>query len=105
MELLNGLSLRQEIAARGPLPLDEVQRIIGPLCGALQLAHDQGVLHRDLKPANIVAHDFGGGTRTHKLVDFGLVLDQSSESTRLTSANQFVGTFTYAAPEQHRRRG
>jgi serine/threonine protein kinase len=100
MELLNGLSLRQEIAARGPLPLDEVQGIIGPLCGALQLAHDQGVLHRDLKPANIVAHDFGGGTRTHKLVDFGLVLDQSSESTRLTSANQFVGTFTYAAPEQ-----
>ena len=43
-----------------------------PLCGALQLAHERGVLHRDLKPANIVAHDFGGGTRIHKIVDFGL---------------------------------
>ena len=100
MELLNGNSLRQEIMTRGPLPLDEVQQIIAPLCGALQLAHDQGILHRDLKPANIVAHDFGGGTRAHKIVDFGLVRELSSDSTRLTGAHQFVGTFTYAAPEQ-----
>jgi serine/threonine protein kinase len=100
MELLNGRSLRQEIAARGVLPIDEVQAIVGPLCGALQLAHDQGLLHRDLKPANIVAHDFGGGTRTHKIVDFGLVRVQSSDATKLTAADQFVGTFTYAAPEQ-----
>jgi serine/threonine protein kinase len=100
MELLNGNSLRQEIMKRGPLPLDEVQEIIAPLCGALQLAHDQGILHRDLKPANIVAHDFGGGTRTHKIVDFGLVRELTSDSTRLTGAHQFVGTFTYAAPEQ-----
>lgn len=100
MELLNGLSLRDDIAARGPLPLTEVQQIIAPLCGALQLAHDHGILHRDLKPANIVAHDFGGGTRVHKIVDFGLVRELSSESTRLTGAHQFIGTFTYAAPEQ-----
>ena len=100
MELLNGRSLREEIAARGRLPLHEVQSIIVPLCGALQLAHDQGILHRDLKPGNIVAHDFGGGTKTHKIVDFGLVRDLSSDSTRLTGAHQFLGTFTYAAPEQ-----
>jgi serine/threonine protein kinase len=100
MELLNGRSLRQEMAARGPLPLHEVQSIVVPLCGALQLAHDQGILHRDLKPANIVAHDFGGGTTTHKIVDFGLVRHISSDSTRLTGAHEFVGTFAYAAPEQ-----
>jgi serine/threonine protein kinase len=40
MEMLNGRSLRQEIIDRGPLPLDEVQSIMGPLYGALQLAHD-----------------------------------------------------------------
>ena len=100
MELLNGRSLRQEIGMRGRLPVEEVQTIIGPLCGALQLAHDQGVLHRDLKPANIVAHDFGGGARVHKIVDFGLVRVQTSDSTRLTGAHQFVGTFAYASPEQ-----
>jgi serine/threonine protein kinase len=100
MELLNGRSLRQEVGARGALPLEEVQRILLPICNALQLAHDHGILHRDLKPANIVAHDFGGGLRAHKIVDFGLVRDLRSDSTRLTAANLFVGTFTYAAPEQ-----
>jgi serine/threonine-protein kinase len=100
MELLNGRSLRQEIAARGPLPIAEVQAIVAPLCGALQLAHDQGLLHRDLKPANIVAHDFGGGMRVHKIVDFGLVRTMTSDSTRITGAHQFVGTVSYAPPEQ-----
>jgi serine/threonine protein kinase len=77
-----------------------VQQILAPLCDALQLAHDSGNLHRDLKPANIVAHDFGGGTRAHKIVDFGLVRELSSDSTRLTADHQFIGTFNYAAPEQ-----
>jgi serine/threonine protein kinase len=100
MELLNGRSLRQEVGARGALSLGEVQAILLPICNALQLAHDHGILHRDLKPANIVAHDFGGGMRAHKIVDFGLVRDLRSDSTRLTAANMFVGTFAYAAPEQ-----
>ena len=100
MELLNGPSLRQEIGLRGALAIEEVCSIIGPLASALHLAHGQGLLHRDLKPANIVSHDFADGTRVYKIVDFGLVRVQSSETTRLTGAHQFVGTFTYAAPEQ-----
>jgi serine/threonine protein kinase len=101
MELLNGPSLRQELAGRGALPLAEVQAIIAPLCGALQLAHERGILHRDLKPANIVAHDFGGGVRAHKIVDFGLArMRDAADATRLTAVDQFVGTFAYAAPEQ-----
>jgi serine/threonine protein kinase len=100
MELLNGRSLRQEIAGRAPFAIAEMQAIVLPICGALQLAHDNGILHRDLKPANIVAHDFGGGTRSYKLVDFGLVRELRSDETRLTGAHEFVGTLTYAAPEQ-----
>ena len=50
MELLNGRSLREQIAERAPFPIAEVQAIVLPLCGALQLAHDNGILHRDLKP-------------------------------------------------------
>ena len=100
MELLNGRSLREEIAARAPFTIDETQTIVVPICGALQVAHDHGLLHRDLKPANIVWHDFGGGTRLYKLVDFGLVRELRSDETRLTGAHEFVGTFTYAAPEQ-----
>ncbi len=101
MELLNGRSLRQEIAARGPLPLAEAVSTIVPLSTALHLAHERGILHRDLKPANIVAHDFGGGTRAHKIVDFGLAqIREASDATRLTSEHQFLGTISYASPEQ-----
>jgi serine/threonine protein kinase len=101
MELLNGRSLREEVIDHGPLSVAEMQQMMTPLCAALQLAHERGVLHRDLKPANIVAHDFGGGTRTHKIVDFGLArVRESTEATRLTGAHQFLGTIAYAAPEQ-----
>src|SRR5262249_48631501 len=100
MELLNGRSLRQELAARGPLPVADVQALFGSVGSALALAHDYGIVHRDLTPANIVAHDFGGGTRVHKIVDFGLVRELSSDATRLTGTDQFIGTLTYASPEQ-----
>jgi serine/threonine-protein kinase len=101
MELLSGPSLRDQLAARQDFfSIAEMQAVLLPVCAALQLAHEHGVVHRDMKPANIVSHDFGGGTRLHKIVDFGLVRETRSDSTRLTSANEFVGTFTYAAPEQ-----
>jgi serine/threonine protein kinase len=101
MELLDGPSLKEEIAARGRLSVEDVQRIVPPIGAALQLAHARGIVHRDLKPANIVAHDFAPGERVWKLVDFGLAnLRESADETRLTAAYQFVGTVAYASPEQ-----
>jgi serine/threonine protein kinase len=101
MELLSGPSLKDELAARGRLDVAEVQRIIPSICAALQLAHANGIVHRDLKPANIVAHVFEQGDRVYKIVDFGVAnVRESSDATRLTGAHQFVGTLTYASPEQ-----
>src|SRR5215212_570951 len=101
MELLNGPSIKEEIAARGRLDIDDVQRIVPPLCNALQLAHRSGIVHRDLKPANIVRHDFASGEQVYKIVDFGIAnLRESTDETRLTAADQFLGTVAYSAPEQ-----
>ena len=61
MELLNGQSLKEELAAHGRMSVTKVQQIVPPLCTALQFAHDLGIVHRDLKPANIVAHEFSPG--------------------------------------------
>ncbi|MEM7156871.1 MAG: serine/threonine-protein kinase [Myxococcota bacterium] len=82
----------------------------------LAAAHHAELVHRDLKPANvIVGHD--GRVR---LLDFGLArgsdsleTEASSPSTEprshhldspLTDEGHFVGTPSYAAPEQHRGR-
>ena len=101
MELLNGRSLKEEIADRGRLPLAEVQTIVPALCGALQFAHSLGVVHRDLKPANIVGHEFTPGERVYKIVDFGLAnIRESADETRLTGPHEFLGTIAYASPEQ-----
>jgi serine/threonine protein kinase len=101
MELLNGPSLKDELARRGAFEVADVQRIIPPLCSALAIAHDRGIVHRDLKPANVVAHDFAASDRVYKIVDFGVAnVRQGSDETRLTGSQQFLGTVAYASPEQ-----
>jgi serine/threonine protein kinase len=101
MELLSGPSLKDQLVATGPLTVEELQRIMPPICTALSLAHGRGIVHRDLKPANIVAHDFGGGDRVYKVVDFGVAnVRQATDETRLTGSHQFIGTVAYASPEQ-----
>jgi serine/threonine protein kinase len=101
MELLNGRSLKEELAEAGRFSVEDVQRIVPPLCAALQFAHGLGVVHRDLKPANIVAHEFTPGDRIYKLVDFGLAnIRESTSDARLTGPHEFIGTIAYASPEQ-----
>ena len=101
MEYLSGPTLRDELAQSGRLSLERVHDIFGPVCDALQLAHDRGVVHRDLKPANIVGQRFGSGAIVYKVIDFGLAnLRETKDETRLTAAFTFLGTVAYAPPEQ-----
>ncbi|BCS35330.1 hypothetical protein TBR22_A45570 [Luteitalea sp. TBR-22] len=103
MEYLNGPSLLQRLAVDRVLPHEEVVDIAAPLCSALQLAHDAGVVHRDLKPANVVSHEYMPGRYVHKVVDFGLVnVREIAGALKLTLDRQFLGTVHYASPEQLR---
>jgi eukaryotic-like serine/threonine-protein kinase len=101
MELLSGPSLKDELAENGLFKIEDLQRIVPPLCSALAVAHSSGIIHRDLKPANVVAHAFADGERVYKIVDFGVAnVRQQTDDTRLTGSHQFIGTVAYASPEQ-----
>ena len=81
-----------------PLPYAKVVDLIMPIIGALQTAHEQGIIHRDVKPSNVLLT----GQDIPMLADFGIakVLDTEGKSETLTSAGTTVGTPEYMAPEQ-----
>ena len=73
MELLPGMSLEELVEKHGPLPPARAVYLLRQVCGALQEAHQAGLIHRDIKPANIFAAQRGGVYDVAKLLDFGLV--------------------------------
>ncbi|MBX3126858.1 MAG: serine/threonine protein kinase [Polyangiaceae bacterium] len=105
MEYLEGETLHQAIARRGPLPLEEVKYIFGQAALALDAAHSAHIVHRDLKPDNIFLArnpELGGYGYSVKLVDFGIakiVHDEAAEGAQATQAGQVLGTPHYMSPE------
>ncbi|GGO44397.1 serine/threonine-protein kinase [Streptomyces lasiicapitis] len=95
MELVDGWSLADRVAAGGPLPSAEAGRVGLALLAALRAAHTAGVLHRDLKPANVLLEAETGRV---VLSDFGIA--QVAGQTTLTETGAFVGSPEYTAPER-----
>ncbi|ASW90802.1 serine/threonine-protein kinase [Mycobacterium marseillense] len=81
------------------MPVDEVCAIVHAVAGALDYAHDRGLLHRDVKPANILLTHPDDGERRILLADFG-VARHLGDVSGITETNVAVGTVAYAAPEQ-----
>ena len=94
MAYVDGETLTQRVAARGPIPPGEATRILREVAWALAYAHAQGVIHRDIKPANILLER---GTERAMVTDFGIA--------RLAHASgdvegELLGTPEYMSPEQ-----
>ena len=61
MELLQGLTLRQALAARpGPALQGWAVRVAVGIAEPLGAAHAKGIVHRDLKPENVFLIERGG---------------------------------------------
>ena len=99
MELAAGGTLKDTVAARGPLPSRKAVDAILQVIDGLEAAAAAGVLHRDIKPANCFV-DVEGRV---KVGDFGLSTSTlASEETHLTMAGTIMGTPAFASPEQMR---
>ena len=96
MQLIDGESLAQVLAQRGPLGLAESIAIADQVLQALGAAHRAGVVHRDVKPGNVLIARDG----TAMLADFGIAKRLHDVSGDVTMVGELVGTPTYLAPEQ-----
>ena len=96
MEYVRGRTLKQLIAQRGALNLDEAIDIMMQLASAISLAHEKHIIHRDIKPQNVLVKDDG----TVKITDFGIAI--AHDSIQLTQNHTVMGSAHYLAPETTR---
>lgn len=94
MEYVDGLPLTSYMDNGQPVGTNcFLMSVLEQLCGALDYAHENGLVHRDLKPDNVLMAADG----TLKLLDFGLARAVNAGFGELSV---LTGTPNYMAPEQ-----
>jgi serine/threonine protein kinase len=88
-----GSDLGRILAGRGRLTRRHVLEIVEQIGGALDAAHQAGLVHRDVKPGNILVDRKGIAF----LCDFGLA---TRGPVGADESGLFLGTIDYCSPEQ-----
>ncbi|HEY6080907.1 MAG TPA: serine/threonine-protein kinase [Polyangiaceae bacterium] len=106
MEYLEGLDLAQLLQREQRLPFAQAVSLIVQAADAIAEAHSLGIIHRDLKPSNLFLATRRDGTKSLKVLDFGIskaVAEASSSGLATRTATATVmGSPHYMSPEQVR---
>jgi serine/threonine protein kinase len=96
-EFIEGSSLRQVLGRGRQLSVDDTLRLGCELLGALDYAHQIGIVHRDVKPENVLISPDRGAV----LLDFGIARAIVTSATdEITRTGIIVGSSAYMSPEQ-----
>src|SRR5918996_3895985 len=96
MEYLEGQTLKELAAVRGPVAVRDAIAYVRQILAALRFAHRKGIVHRDIKPHNALIDDDG----RLKVTDFGIA--RAGPASQMTEAGSIIGTAQYLSPEQAR---
>ena len=101
MELVRGIKVT-DFCDQNHLDTHQRLELFIQICGAIQHAHQKGIIHRDIKPSNILVtlHD---GVPVPKVIDFGIAKAMEvplTDKTLFTAFEQMIGTPAYMSPEQ-----
>jgi serine/threonine protein kinase len=95
-EYVAGTDLRKLVRAKGPLTMASAASIMSQVTGALDHAHQQGLIHRDVKPGNVLVTPDGRA----KLSDLGLAGSLHGGAEEDPRSGKIVGTADYLSPDQ-----
>jgi eukaryotic-like serine/threonine-protein kinase len=109
-ELIDGKTLRENLAQKETLQLNTILKIGAQVSEALAAAHQAGIIHRDIKPENIMLRkdgyakvlDFGLAKLTEKKKKDDVSLESATRAFVNTTPGMVMGTVSYMSPEQAR---
>jgi len=89
MEYLDGKSIKELLAQKKRIPVDDAVKFLIQICKAIDYAYQQNILHKDINTENIMIIN----NDQAKLLDFGLACSIYDED------DLFDGALAYLAPE------